>query len=545
MVKFIAGILPVFIFLFLLPQQVLALPPASSQIDFERLVSEEVSASIIEVSSNRESRRSWRRERQRNWRRWRREQQGSDAGWTKCADEYNICSFSGTREVRYGLNGVYVTRTVTGPVSCTNDVFGDPVVGVNKVCEYRTATANTGQNPSSPSTPGSSSCFMNAAGDLICPQDGTNTPAEPAPEPSQPPSTGGSNTPPPVFPQPEPTPPPVNSGGATPPAYEFPPGFQNARISGLCSAAGVGMTRNGELYTDKIFAPDSFWYKPIPANAPLHPNSSAFVADFQRQIKAYYGNVTINTESYASPVYIAESNTPKTNVGFNDCQGKGYFDGGLKDQWTGVPIPAHAEQSDGTDGEMSIYQPSTGTLWEFWVTRNGSWQACWGGRMDDTSTDDGIWTHPYGTTATGLPFIGGQITAEELCRGEIRHVIGIALVDLAPWNVLSWPANRSDGNGNGSIPEGIRFRLDPSINVDSLNIHPVAKVIARAAQTYGFVVWDKAGAISLRAQNPKSYTQLGEPDPYEDLFNGTPQYQIMDGFPWDRLQFMPMDYGKP
>ena len=133
---------------------------------------------------------------------------------------------------------------------------------------------------------------------------------------------------------------------------------------------------------------------------------------------------------------------------------------------------------------------------------NGQWQACWGGCMRDVSKNQGIWQHPYGTTATGLPFLGGQITAEELQRGEIRHVIGIALVDAEKWQVYSYPANRSDGynpqNAPNRIPEGLRFRLDPRVDVDALKMHPIGKIIAKAAQKYGFVVWDKAGGISLR-----------------------------------------------
>lgn len=302
--------------------------------------------------------------------------------------------------------------------------------------------------------------------------------------------------------------------------------------------------------TDAIFSPNSFWYQQIPANAPLHANSANYVNEFIRQRNTYYGNVTINTTSYASPVYVADASTPTVTVSFWDCQNKGYADQGLVAQWSAVPIPSYAQASDGTDGEMTIYQPSTDTIWEFWQARkvNGQWQACWGGQMKNVSSSMGQWAYPYGTTATGLPFIGGQITAEELQRGEIRHAIGISLVDLENWNVFSWPANRSDGsnptNAPNRIPEGTRMRLDPSINVDALNIHPVAKTIAKAAQKYGFVVWDKAGALSLRAQNPKSYTAMGKADPYVALFNGTPQYQVLNGFPWDRLQFLPKDYGK-
>ena len=70
------------------------------------------------------------------------------------------------------------------------------------------------------------------------------------------------------------------------------------------------------------------------------------------------------------------------------------------------------------------------------------------------------------------------------------------------------------------------------------------QIIAKAAQKYGFVVWDKAGAITLRAQNPKSFTKAGQPDPYPQLFNATPAYAILNGMPWDKLQFLPPDWGK-
>jgi hypothetical protein len=199
---------------------------------------------------------------------------------------------------------------------------------------------------------------------------------------------------------------------------------------------------------------------------------------------------------------------------------------------------------------MTVYQPSSNTMWEFWQAKNvnGQWQACWGGQMKNTSTGTGLWPSPYGTTATGLPFVGGQVTAEELTRGEIRHVIGIALVDLEKADVFSWPATRSDGyNPNGAanrIPEGSRFRLDPTVNVDALNMSAAGKIIAKAAQKYGFVVWDKAGAISIRAQNPTSYIAQGQSDPYPKLFGGKAEYAVLDGFPWDKLQFLPKDYGK-
>jgi len=60
----------------------------------------------------------------------------TDAGWTACAAEGGVCSFSGTRLVRFGANGFYATRTVTGSVACTNAVFGDPAYRIAKSCSY-------------------------------------------------------------------------------------------------------------------------------------------------------------------------------------------------------------------------------------------------------------------------------------------------------------------------------------------------------------------------------------------------------------------------
>ena len=59
----------------------------------------------------------------------------TSASWTKCADENGTCSFSGTMVVRYGANGQYVYKTVTGSIACTNTAFGsDPIPGTYKAC---------------------------------------------------------------------------------------------------------------------------------------------------------------------------------------------------------------------------------------------------------------------------------------------------------------------------------------------------------------------------------------------------------------------------
>ena len=318
------------------------------------------------------------------------------------------------------------------------------------------------------------------------------------------------------------------------------------------AAESVSRPAAATLTQTNVFARSSFWYQPVSGNVPLAANSAAVVANAVNQMHQYYGsasrtNVDINTTSYAAPVYVAAAGTPTVNVGFNDCQGKGYFDSGLKAQWTAVPIPAGAEPADGTDQEMVVYSPSQDRLWEFWVTKHtgNSWSACWGGRLDNVSKSSGIFPGSYGTTATGLPFMGGQISLADIRSGSINHAIGIAFVQTRS-NTVSWPAQRSDGwvNNANAPAEGQRFRLDPTLNIDALNLNPVARMVAKAAQKYGLVVWDTAGAVSLRAENPKSLTTQGKADPYPAIFGSSANWNVLDSIPWNRLQALPYNYGK-
>jgi Flp pilus assembly pilin Flp len=61
----------------------------------------------------------------------------SAAGWIFCSNEHAYCSFTGTKEVRYGENGHYNYLTLTNGTACENSVFGDPIIGTVKKCYYR------------------------------------------------------------------------------------------------------------------------------------------------------------------------------------------------------------------------------------------------------------------------------------------------------------------------------------------------------------------------------------------------------------------------
>lgn len=61
----------------------------------------------------------------------------ADTGtWTNCGSEGYTCKFTGTRQVRFGVPGAYVTKSFTAKTACTTAVFGDPKKGATKSCSY-------------------------------------------------------------------------------------------------------------------------------------------------------------------------------------------------------------------------------------------------------------------------------------------------------------------------------------------------------------------------------------------------------------------------
>lgn len=340
------------------------------------------------------------------------------------------------------------------------------------------------------------------------------------------------------------------------------------------------------------FAASSFWNTPLPASTPVNVNNSAYLNAIAYNLcfdatavpetpppacptSTYYG--ALNSSAWSAPLYVVPANQPYVPVA--DICGHASNSYYVTTVLTpGVPVPADAHAATGTDEEIEIYQPSTDKYWDFWRFQkdsSGNWGACWGGVISGISQSNGIFPNNTGATATSLPLIGADPRIEEFQAGQINHAIGLTIGDVGsadlarniiPANTpgatsgVSWPATRTDGSSTDSlaIPEGLRFRLNPSLDVNSLGLTPVARVIAIAAQKYGFVVNDSCGqpCMAIRVGDPTTYTTAGLPNPYTSgpgvggvgttgLYAGVPGNQIMKNFPWNQLQALPFSYGGP
>ena len=281
-----------------------------------------------------------------------------------------------------------------------------------------------------------------------------------------------------------------------------------------------------------VFAPTSVWRMPLAQTAPRDPRSAQLVAALNGELRREMGNKTgpwINTTKWSVPVYTVGAGARPVRVILDTNKPA------LERDFDAVPIPAGARPAAGTDGHMVIHQPSTDTLWEFYRARSAAdgWHARWGGKMSNVSSDPGFFPGGFGASGTSLPLLGGLMTIAELEAGQIDHALALALPTTAA-GTFTWPAQRSDGRTTGpsAIPEGTRFRIDPSLDLNRLGLSPVARAMARAAQRYGIIVRDGASNITFYAEDP---SPTGA-NPYGRLFRNRYPNDVLRGFPWDRLE---------
>jgi hypothetical protein len=229
----------------------------------------------------------------------------------------------------------------------------------------------------------------------------------------------------------------------------------------------------------------------------------------------------------------------------------------LQAAFSAVPLPPNAQPATGTDNVMIIYQPSTDTMWESAKTRleSNGWHFAYGGRIINFSQNPGYYQRivgadrgmieaPFwGNSASGLPLADSVISFRDLANGYIDHALGILLPHpQIRKGVKAWPAWRSDGISTAlnSVPEGAHFRLDPNLDINSLHLPPLTRMIAIAAQRYGLIVRDGSTNISIDGQVPETPAQTAA---WEEALHGsgfTHWSQVLKSFPWSHLQLLKM-----
>ena len=333
-------------------------------------------------------------------------------------------------------------------------------------------------------------------------------------------------------------------------------GVQRRAIPGTSQKPGNNPTQRPSVGDDAKLLPfgERSFYTQDVSKAPLASDSAALADNLRGQVVSRYNGVAaFNAKQYNITFYRAKPSTPRIKVGWSNCFNftwtpKHLFDG--HKYFVDVPVPTDAVPAVGTDSSMSIYDPATDRSWEFWKMKKdpatGAWSACWGGRIDDVRKAEGMFPAKFGVSAAGLSMAGGTISIEEARRGRINHAMYLAVGSARHFSTYSWPANRSDGFSDNphTVMQGQRIRLDPTLDLDQYKLTRVGRAIAEAAQKYGFIVSDKGGAVAVIAESGEPEKQRTGADPWNSILE-VKTYEVLRNFPWDKIQVLPKDYGKP
>jgi hypothetical protein len=115
----------------------------------------------------------------------------------------------------------------------------------------------------------------------------------------------------------------------------------------------------------RFFSPTSIWNAPLSSTAPIDPSSAAITGTLEAYVNLGLATRTgpwINTTQYSTPIYTVPANQPTVPVIMD-------YNNPLAPAMSAVPLPADALPAAGTDEEMTVYQPSSDTLWEMWEMR--------------------------------------------------------------------------------------------------------------------------------------------------------------------------------
>ncbi len=264
---------------------------------------------------------------------------------------------------------------------------------------------------------------------------------------------------------------------------------------------------------ERFFGTTSTWYTKVPANPTLYAHSADYIA----RLVESQNTLLYNKATWSVPIFYATASTPLTNV-HSSTTTAGEMD-------ILVPIPDGAlpagyalsvlkPGSYVRDSHMSIISADRKWAWDFFRTyknpTTGAWTSSTWRKWNLEST--GV-MQPYPPTDTNVTPAGaaaprvcpttllhGLVTYKEavtdkvidhalafLHGGTVPYADHLLLGRLAPVYPCAHPTNSGWHDDQWSPPLGMRFQMDPTIDLDTLGLTETERVIATALQEYGMI----------------------------------------------------------
>lgn len=271
----------------------------------------------------------------------------------------------------------------------------------------------------------------------------------------------------------------------------------NAGVGGSGASAGASSGGTGDSGVFRPFTADSYWNKPMPANAPTDPNSALYIADAQDAAKSdpYLGltGAPGANQAYAAPLVWSAKTDPSYTI--KPAQYR---------PTVTVRVPLGATPQAGTDGSLWIFDLPDNELVEFWQASfdaTTGWSDASNTRymIDSNGLNKRVAgsNQPLNDGHRGEPPSVQLVRLDEVKAGAIEHRLECNWHATGqpnastPW--FYWPMVGYEQNKGGIVPEGIVIRIKPSVDLSGEGLSPAALIIATALQKYGCMIGDNSG----------------------------------------------------
>ena len=291
----------------------------------------------------------------------------------------------------------------------------------------------------------------------------------------------------------------------------------------------------------RAFPSSSYWNTPLPADAPLDPNSGAIISFLKADNTTNYVRLagTSSTGTWGNPIYWSGTSDPTYAIN-NSCSQR------QPSEFSSMRIPAGARPDPTSDAGMTVYDGDKGLVYALWHASynatTDTWSAC-GGTVYYLSSNglEGSLLQsdqPRNKGHRGAPPPTYAVRYDEVRAGAIRHVLKIAVNTTKCSHTFPMVADECGTTATYAPPEGTRIRIKPWIDLTKLGLSPAALIVARALQTYGAVIGDQSGGpVSLKVENTVA-EGLGP------KWDGVLSATSLAGVPLDDFQVVQLGYGQ-
>lgn len=292
------------------------------------------------------------------------------------------------------------------------------------------------------------------------------------------------------------------------------------------------------------YFPEADWHwDPIPPNPVLDVNSAAIANNLAQG--QHVMNIIAYGNTLVGPAGI-DASTPRYNITFEYAGSWGpAFPSGAT-----MPIPNDIDNSDlatGGDKHLAVADPTTDAVYSLWIAQKSgnSWRAGWGGyaKLSGNGRES-----VGGSTGSGISRFACVIREDEIDAGVIPHALFFS-TNIARKSEYRFPATKTDGSNmsgvanNGTIPEGARVQLDPTLDPDDYNLNKAERAIFVAMQKYGAYCGDNGGArMAFLCEKPQNISGIGSK--YSNA-GVTGDYYNLTKIPWNRLRVLKNWDGSP